>query len=90
MFRRKEFWVREKNIYGNFFFSYEFELQGEHRFTTTAFGRFIDVSAQPISKQDIFHARKKASQDDRARTSDLLFKWHLLTWFPPAPINELL
>ena len=49
----------------------------------------IDVSARPISKQEIFHARTKASQNIRARTSGLLLKLGPLTWFPSAHIYGL-
>ena len=52
-------------------------FEGKFRLTTTDFSRFFDMSAQPISKQQIFHARKKASQNVRARTSGIILKENL-------------
>ena len=64
-------------------------FEGKFRLTTSAFSRFFDVSAQPISKQKIFHARKKASQNLRPRTSGIILKGNPLILFPPANIHEL-
>ena len=54
-------------------------FEGKFRLTTTAFGKFFDVSAQPISKQQIFHTGKEARQNVRARTSGLILKGIPLT-----------
>ena len=80
----------EKKIFTEIFSSQmSSSFEGKSRFTSAAFSRFIDVSARPISKQEIFHARKKASRNVRARTSGLLSKLDPLIWFPSAHIYGL-